>query len=121
MLHRLVLSSILALSLGAPTLAAPLPKPAMFGICSACHKVEKGAANTIGPNLFGVGGTKAGSVPGFAHSPAMKNSKIKWTRANLIAFIQEPQKTIPGNRMPFGGLKNPESAAAIADYILSLK
>jgi cytochrome c len=51
----------------------------------------------------------------------MKKSTIKWTRANLVAFIQEPQKTVPGNRMPFGGLKNPDSAAQVADYILSLK
>ncbi|RYH08848.1 MAG: c-type cytochrome [Alphaproteobacteria bacterium] len=121
MLNRLALSSIVALSLGASASAAPLPKPATFGICSACHKVEKGAPNTIGPNLWAVGGTKAGDVKGFAFSPAMKNSKVKWTKANLVAFIQEPQKVVPGNRMPFGGLKNPESAAAIADYILSLK
>ncbi len=121
MLHRLALVSIVALSLGAPAFAAPLPKPGVFGICSACHKVDKGAPNTIGPNLFGIGGTKAGAVPGFNFSPAMKASKVKWTKANLVAFIQEPQKVVPGNRMPFGGLKNPESAGAIADYILSLK
>lgn len=121
MLHRFTISSIIALSLGAPALAAPLPKPAMFAVCSACHKVDKGAPNSIGPNLWGIGGTKAGDVAGFTFSPAMKASKIKWTRDNLIAFIQEPQKTVPGTRMPFGGLKNPQSAAAIADYILSLK
>jgi cytochrome c len=121
MLHRLALFSIVALSLSAPALAAPLPRPAAFGICAACHKVEKGAPNTIGPNLWGIGNSKAGSATGFAHSAAMKNSKIKWTKANLVAFIQEPQKIIPGNRMPFGGLKNPTSAGQIADYILSLK
>ena len=121
MLHRLAISSIAALSLAAPALAAPLPRPAAFGICAACHKVDKGAPNTIGPNLWAIGNTKAGDIPGFNFSPAMKNSKLKWTRANLIAFIQEPQKTIPGNRMPFGGLKNPTSAGQIADYILSLK
>lgn len=119
--HRLVLCSIVTLSLATPALAAPLPKPAAFGICSACHKVEKGAPNSIGPNLYGIGNAKAGNVPNFTFSPAMKSTKIKWTRANLIAFIQEPQKTVPGTRMPFGGLKNPASAAAIADYILSLK
>lgn len=119
--YRFVLASIAAAALAAPALAAPLPKPALFGVCAACHKVDKGAPNTIGPNLFGIGNTKAGEVPGFAFSPAMKNSKVKWTRANLIAFIQEPQKTVPGTRMPFAGLKNPKAAEQIADYILSLK
>lgn len=121
MLKRTALASIVAVSLGVPALAAPLPKPPVFGVCGTCHKVEKGAPNGIGPNLFGIANTKAGEVEKFAFSPAMKNSKIKWTRANLIAFIQEPQKTVPGNRMPFGGLKNPDSAALVADYILSLK
>lgn len=121
MLHRFALSSIVAFALTAPAFAAPLPRPAAFGICSACHKTDKGAPSTIGPNLFGIGNTKAGSVPGFAFSPAMQKSNIKWTKANLTAFIQDPQKVVPGTRMPFGGLKNPESAAQIADYILSLK
>lgn len=121
MLNRLVFVSVLTASLAMPAFAAPLPKPPIFGVCGACHKVDKGAPNGIGPNLWGIGNTKAGEVPGFAFSPAMKASKIKWTRANLIAYIQEPQKTVPGTRMPFGGLKNPTSAAQIADYILSLK
>lgn len=121
MLKRLALASIVAASLGAPALAAPLPKPPSFGVCGACHKVDKGAPNGIGPNLYGIGNTKAGDVANFNFSPAMKNSKVKWTRDNLIAFIQAPQKAVPGNRMPFGGLKNPDSAAQVADYILSLK
>lgn len=121
MLHRLLIASISVLSFAAAAQAAPIAKPPVFGVCSACHKVEKGAPNTIGPNLWGVGNTKAGDVPGFAFSPAMKASKIKWTRANLIAYIQSPQKTVPGTRMPFGGLKDPAAAAQVADYILSLK
>jgi cytochrome c len=121
MLNRLAVFSIVTLSLAAPAFAAPLPRPAAFGICAACHKTEKGAPNSIGPNLWGIGGTRAGELDGFNFSPAMKASKIKWTKATLTQFIQEPQKTIPGNRMPFGGLKNPQSAGQIADYILSLK
>lgn len=119
--NRLVLASVLTLSLAAPAVAAPLAKPPVFGVCAVCHKTDKGAPNGIGPNLWGIGNTKAGEVPGFAFSPAMKASKIKWTRDKLIAFIQEPQKTVPGTRMPFAGLKNPTAAAQIADYILSLK
>ncbi|MGC6328431.1 c-type cytochrome [Rhizorhabdus sp. FW153] len=121
MLVRLVVASIATLTIAAGASAAPLPKPAAFGVCGACHKVDKGAPNGIGPNLWGIGGTKAGDVPGFAFSPAMKASKVVWTRDNLIAFIQAPQKVVPGTRMPFGGLKNPTMAAQIADYILSLK
>ncbi|MDB5686199.1 MAG: cytochrome [Rhizorhabdus sp.] len=107
--------------LAAPAIAAPLPKPAAFGVCGVCHKVDKGAPNSIGPNLFGIGGSKSGEVPGFTFSPAMQKGAIVWNRANLVKFIMEPQKTVPGTRMPFGGLKNQQSAEAIADYLLSLK
>ncbi len=121
MLPRLALSSIIALSCAAPLFAAPLPKPPAFAMCAACHKVDKGAPNTLGPNLWGIAGSKAGEHPGFTSSPAMKKSNIKWTRDKLLAYIQDPQKTVPGTRMPFGGIKNPQSAAAVADYLMSLK
>ena len=64
-----------AAMLATPAFAAPIAKPAQFAICGVCHKVEKGAPNGIGPNLWGVGATKAGEVPGYAFSPAMKNSE----------------------------------------------
>ena len=121
MIRRLLTLSILVPFATSAAWAAPLPKPAAFGICGACHKVDKGAPNTIGPNLYGIGGMKSGEVPGFAFSPAMKKGAIVWNKANLVKFIMEPQKTVPGTRMPFAGLKNEESANAIADYILSLK
>ncbi|TZG28155.1 c-type cytochrome [Sphingomonas montanisoli] len=119
MIKTVFVAAILAPAL--PVAAAPLPKPAIFGVCAACHKTDKGAPNGIGPNLFGIGGATAGAVPGFAFSPAMKKSGIKWTRPNLIKFIQSPQATVPGTRMPFMGLKNQQSAEQVADYILSLK
>jgi cytochrome c len=108
------------LTAGAAT-AAPLAKPAAFGICSVCHQVEKGAPNGVGPNLFAIGGTKAGAVPSFAFSPSMTKSGLTWNRANLVSFIMEPQKTVPGTRMPFAGLKDRKVAEAVADYLLSLK
>jgi cytochrome c len=121
MLNRLLAGVLAGGLLTSMAAAAPLPKPAAFGICGACHKVDKGAPNTIGPNLFGIGGEKAGEVPGFAFSPAMKKSGLVWNKANLTKFIMGPQATVPGTKMPFAGLKNQPSAEAIADYILSLK
>lgn len=120
MVRRIALASALAVLVGKAALAAPLPKPPGFAVCGACHKVEKGAPNGIGPNLFGVAKAGPGRVADFRYSPAMKAAKIRWTREVLIAFIREPQKSVPGNRMPFAGVKNPETAAQIADYLLSL-
>lgn len=66
--------------------------------CSACHSVD---ANRTGPLHAGVLGRRAGSVPGFAYSPALASSRIVWTRANLLAWLANPEALIPGQAMGF--------------------
>jgi len=101
--------------------AAPLAKPGSFAMCGVCHKVDEGAPNGVGPNLWGIGGRKAGAVAGYSYSPAMQKSGVTWTREQLIAYISDPRSVVPGTKMAFAGQKNPKQAAAIADYLLSLK
>ena len=105
----------------APLGAAPRPAPPAFAMCGVCHPVAKGALNRIGPNLWAVGGRKAGSVPGFGYSPAMKKAGWAWSKPTLTAFIRSPQHAVPGTRMAFAGQPNPALAGAIADYLLSLR
>ena len=93
----------------------------VFQKCSICHSDAKGAPAKIGPNLFGVVGRKAGTFAGFNYSPAMKNSGITWTEAKLAAYANDPQKVVPGNRMPFPGLHNDKDAANVAAYLATLK
>ena len=104
-----------------PATAAPLAKPAAFAVCGACHKVVAGEKATIGPNLWGVGGRKAGVAPGFAYSPAMTASKITWTREQLVSYLADPRKKVPGTKMIYAGQKDPKISGAIADYLLSLR
>lgn len=104
----------------APASAAPLPRPAQFAICSACHVTEAGKAPGIGPNLWQVGGRKAGST-GFAYSAAMKGAGITWNKDTLTKFVSGPQAVVPGTKMAFGGLKDPKAADAVVAYLLSLK
>ena len=92
-----------------------------FAICGTCHSAAAGAPNKIGPNLFGVVGRKAGTYAGFNYSAAMKNSGITWTEDKLAAYIDAPQKVVPGNKMPYGGTGNPAKAADIAAYLATLK
>ena len=94
---------------------------ALFARCAICHKVAKDGGNGLGPNLFGVGGRKAGTVAGFNYSVAMKTSGITWTGDKLAAYIADPKGTVKGNRMAFAGLPNQTQAHDVAAYLLTLK
>jgi cytochrome c2 len=65
--------------------------------CQMCHVPEGGGQ---GPSLTTVSGRKAGSVPGFAYSPALKDSGLVWTRQTLDKFIADPRAVVPGTAMP---------------------
>jgi cytochrome c len=103
----------------APPAAAATP-PSEFAICSACHESTANARPSLGPNLWNVGGRKAGSVADYDYSPAMKASGITWSADTLTAFITDPAKTVPGNKMDYPGA-DPAAAKAIADYLMTLK
>ena len=93
----------------------------MFKRCAICHTATRGGANGVGPNLFGVAGTKAGAVPGYAFSPALKNSGVVWTEANLIKWVAGPARMVPGNKMPFAGITSKKQQADVAAYLETLK
>ena len=84
--------------------------------CAVCHSLEAGK-NKIGPSLAGVVGRKAGSVAGFAYSPANKNSGARWDEQTLDAYLIDPRKFMPGTKMVFAGLKNPEDRKALIEYL----
>ena len=92
---------------------------AAFLTCAGCHTVT--GADRLGPHLDGVIGRKAGSVPGFNYSRAMKQSNIVWNANTLEQYLENPQETVPGNRMPFAGMPDEKSRDAIAAYLASLK
>jgi len=102
----------------APTTAA-VTEPATFAQCKACHSVEPGK-NGIGPSLAGIWGEKAGAVPGFDFSDAMKESGLTWNQANLDKFLADPRGTVPGTKMAFGGLKDAAKRQEVINYIKGL-
>jgi cytochrome c len=108
-----------------PAPAAPVPPavapPAAFATCSACHSTAKGAPNGVGPNLFGVVGAASGTRLGYAYSPAMKGSKIRWTRAKLDAYLADPKSVVPGTKMMIPGVKDAAKRNDIINYLETLK
>ena len=94
---------------------------ALFSRCAACHTADKGGANGLGPNLYGVVGRKAGSKKDFSYSAAMKNSGIIWTDQKLDTYIAHPADMVPGNRMAFAGIPDAKQRADLIAWLDTLK
>lgn len=116
MLAVAVLESLLVAQAGAQDAASGKQ---VFAQCSVCHSVD--GSNGAGPTLQGIVGSKAGTVPSFRFSRAMKSSNIIWDDTTLNAFIADPQKVIPGNVMPFSGLADAKQRADVIAYFKTLK
>jgi cytochrome c len=117
---RFVLAtSILALGLaGAPANAADVAAgEKIFTKCMQCHRLGVGATNFYGPVLNGLIGRKAGSVPGYDYSPALKKSKIVWNYASLSKYLRQPQHAVPGVEMTFKGLQDQSDIDNVIAYI----
>jgi cytochrome c len=93
----------------------------VFTRCAACHAVNKGGLNGLGPNLFAVVGRKAGAKSDFGYSGAMKNAGFAWTPQKLDAYIAHPAAVVPGNRMAFAGIPNAKDRADLIAYLATLK
>ena len=89
-----------------------------FAQCKACHSIEKGKSDGVGPNLYGVYGSKAGAHSAtFKYSAAMKASGQTWNDATLNSFLLAPMKAMPGTKMTYGGVKDDTKRAALVSYI----
>lgn len=84
--------------------------------CGGCHSVD---ADRIGPRHAGVVGRRAGSVPGFAYSPALRQSGLIWDAALLERWLANPQALVPGQRMGYQ-LDNARERADIVAYLSTL-
>ncbi|MDO6964297.1 c-type cytochrome [Rhizobium alvei] len=91
----------------------------VFKKCMACHTATE-AKNKVGPALVGVVGRKVATEAGFKYSPAMieygADGKV-WDEANLTAYLADPKKAVPKNKMAFVGLKKPEDIVNVITYL----
>ena len=126
MSYRLIFAGLAGLAVSAIASAEPDARlvaqgQRQFLRCASCHAIEAGQPTRIGPNLHGVVGRRAGSLPGFSYSPAMQAQHFVWTEAKLDQWLTRPNAVVPGTAMAFAGLAKPEDRAALIAYLASKK
>ena len=111
-----LLASLLAFGVAAAVQAAPdaVHGEQVYVRCLACHAL---AYDRVGPHHCGLFGRLAGSVPGFAYSPAMKKSGIIWNEKTLDQFLKSPMKMVPGTAMTYDGVPDPKDRADLIAYL----
>ena len=112
------LAVVALLGLAGPSAAAPgdpAAGAAVYDRCLACHAL---AYNRTGPKHCGLIGRRAGSVPGFAYSPAMTASGIVWSPETLDRFLADPLGIVPGTSMTYDGVKDPQARADLIAFLV---
>ena len=89
----------------------------IFKKCAACHSIDQGGANKIGPALWGVLGRQAGSISNYKYSKAMVTYGKTWSFEEMNGFLIKPKDWIKGTKMSFAGLKNAKDRAAVILYM----
>jgi len=88
--------------------------------CRTCHTTKEGD-NRLGPHLYKIIGRKAGSLPDYGYSSAMKGEDFVWDEGKLERFIANPDELVPGNSMkPYGGLASSDDRARIVSFLRSV-
>ncbi|MDX2287390.1 MAG: cytochrome c family protein [Hyphomicrobiaceae bacterium] len=93
----------------------------VFKKCAACHSVDQGGANKLGPNLWGIVGRPVAAVEGFGYSDSLKGKGGAWTLDQLAGFLHNPKAYAAGTKMVFAGLPAESDLANVLAYLNSLK
>ena len=89
----------------------------IFKKCAACHSIDKGGRNKIGPALYNVVGRKVGGVSDYKYSKALASYGKDWTFEELNGFLEKPASYLKGTKMSYAGLRKEKDRASIIKYL----
>jgi cytochrome c len=89
----------------------------IFKKCAACHSINKGGKNKIGPALYNVVGRAVGGVDDYKYSKALASYGKEWTFEELNGFLQKPASYLKGTKMSYAGLRKEKDRASIIQYL----
>jgi len=110
----LAVALALALAAGAAAAGDAARGEKIYARCLACHAL---AYDRVGPRHCGLIGRRAGSVPGFAYSEAMRKSGIVWNAKTLDRFLADPPGEVPGTTMTYAGVADARDRADLIAYL----
>ncbi len=86
----------------------------IYARCLACHAL---AYDRVGPRHCGLFGRRAGSVPQFSYSPAMKKSCIVSNDKTLDRLLTESLNIVPGSAKTYDGVADPSDRSDLIAYL----
>ena len=89
----------------------------IFKKCAACHSINKGGKNKIGPALYNVVGRKVGGVDGYKYSKTLASYDKEWTFEELNGFLIKPAAYLKGTKMSYAGLRKEEDRVSVIKYL----
>ena len=110
--------AILAIASATTVSAAPAARGRLLFLkCASCHDISQASSPKIGPNLYGVFGRKAGILPDYNYSDAMKSQAFSWNEETLDRWLKEPSALVPGSAMAFAGIDEKSDREALIAYL----
>ena len=113
-LRGLLAAGALASLSGLAGAADPRAGEKIYERCAGCHSL---AQDRAGPRHCGLVGRRAGSVPGFDYSEAMKRSRLVWNKATLDRFLADPMRVVQGTSMGYAGIEDRKERADLIAYL----